>query len=269
MTEGPNVNIKSRVILAEDHDLLRNGLRSMLSAQSDYEVVGEARDGKEACQLAISLAPDLILMDLSMRGMSGIDATAAIKRRAPHVRIIALTVHQSEEYVREALRAGVDGYVLKDVSFEELLFAMRSVMHGKKHLSADVYGFMVDSFVTGREIAAPKKAWDLLTARERSVLKLIAEGRTNRQVGQYLNLSPKTIEKYRASLMHKLAIDNVTELVLAAIRMGLLTSLASKCAEPEPDDRVFRLPVEDAPAENLASEAPTAALPSMTGTEAG
>jgi DNA-binding NarL/FixJ family response regulator len=263
------VNIKHRVIIAEDHDLLRNGLRSMLSAQSEYEVVGEARDGKEACQLAMSLAPDLILMDLSMRGMNGIDATAAIKRRSPLVHIIALTVHQSEEYVREALRAGVDGYVLKDVSFDELLFAMRTVMQGKKHLSADVYGFMVDSFVTGREIAAPKKAWDLLTARERSVLKLIAEGRTNRQVGQYLNLSPKTIEKYRASVMHKLAIENVTELVLAAISMGLLTSLASKCAEPETDDGLYRLPVAGAQVGDAAGEAENAELPRMSGTAAG
>ncbi|WP_423759588.1 response regulator [Burkholderia sp. NLJ2] len=230
------MNTKCRVVIAEDHDLLRNGLRSMLCAQGDYDVVGEARDGKEACHQALALAPDLILMDLSMRGMNGIDASATIKRRTPTVRIIALTVHQSEEYVREALRAGVDGYVLKDVSFDELLLAMRMVRQGKKHLSADVYGYMVDSFVTGREMPAPRKAWDILTARERSVLKLIAEGRTNRQVGQYLNLSPKTIEKYRASMMHKLHLANLTELVLVAMSMGLLTTLAAKCAEPEADD---------------------------------
>ncbi|RDJ97745.1 response regulator [Paraburkholderia lacunae] len=236
------MNIKYRVLVVEDHDLLRSGLCSMLSAQGDYDVVGEARDGKEACQLAMTLSPDLILMDLSMRGMNGIDASAAIKRRSPHVHIIALTVHQTEEYVREALRAGVDGYVLKDVSFDELIVAMRVVMQGKKHLSADVYGYMVDSFITGREAVAPKKAWDVLTARERSVLKLIAEGRTNRQVGQYLNLSPKTIEKYRASVMHKLAIENLTELVLVAISMGLLTSLAAKCAERDSDDTLARLP---------------------------
>ncbi|HEV3422707.1 MAG TPA: response regulator transcription factor [Paraburkholderia sp.] len=238
------MNIKCRVVIAEDHDLLRNGLRSMLSAHGDYDVIGEARDGKEACQIAMTLNPDLILMDLSMRGMNGIDASAAIKRRSPNVRIVALTVHQSEEYVREALRAGVEGYVLKDVSFDELLSAMRTVMRGKKHLSADVYGYMVDSFVTGRETPAPKKAWDILTARERSVLKLIAEGRTNRQVGQYLNLSPKTIEKYRASMMHKLNIANLTELVLVAISMGLLTSLATKCSEPNVDDTVVPLPAD-------------------------
>ncbi|CAE6728508.1 response regulator [Paraburkholderia haematera] len=238
------MNTKFRVVIAEDHDLLRNGLRSMLSAQGGFDVIGEARDGKEACQMAMTLNPDLMLMDLSMRGMNGIDASAAIKRRSPNIRIVVLTVHQSEEYVREALRAGVEGYVLKDVSFDELLVAMRMVMQGKKHLSADVYGYMVDSFVTGREAPAPKKAWDVLTARERSVLKLIAEGRTNRQVGQYLNLSPKTIEKYRASMMHKLNIANLTELVLVAISMGLLTSLAEKCSEPHANDTLVRLPVD-------------------------
>lgn len=263
------MNIKHRVIIADDHDLLRNGLRSMLSAQSEYEVVGEARDGKEACQMAMSLAPNLILMDLSMRGMNGIDATAAIKRRTPLVRIIALTVHQSEDYVREALRAGVDGYVLKDVSFDELLFAMRTVMLGKKHLSADVYGFMVDPFVTGHEPTAPKKAWSMLTARERSVLKLIAEGRTNRQVGLYLNLSPKTIEKYRARVMHKLAIENVTELVLAAISMGLLTTLASKCAESENDGKLLHLPVAGVQMPGESGEMHHGDVPRLSGTEAG
>ncbi|SOF00429.1 two component transcriptional regulator, LuxR family [Burkholderia sp. OK233] len=244
-----------RVVIAEDHDLLRNGLRSMLSAQGGYDVIGEARDGKEACQMAMTLNPDLMLMDLSMRGMNGIDASAAIKRRSPNIRIVVLTVHQSEEYVREALRAGVEGYVLKDVSFDELLVAMRMVMQGKKHLSADVYGYMVDSFVTGREVHAPKKAWDVLTARERSVLKLIAEGRTNRQVGQYLNLSPKTIEKYRASMMHKLNIANLTELVLVAISMGLLTSLAEKCSEPNVDDTHVHLSAEpDRPPESPADQ---------------
>ena len=204
----------------------------MLSALGEFEVVGEAKDGREACQLAISLLPDLILTDLSMPGMSGFDAIAAIKRRSPSIRIIALTIHKNEEYVREALRVGVDGYVLKDASFEELVVSMRAVMQGKRHLSPDVYGSLVESFVTGHDAPARKMPWDLLTARERSVLKLVAEGLTNRQVGLYLNLSPKTIEKYRASLMHKLDISNLTGLVLAAIDMGLIASLAKQFYDP-------------------------------------
>lgn len=211
-----------RLLIAEDHHLLRCGLRSMLSALGEYDVVGEAKDGREACQLAISLAPDLVLTDLSMPGMNGIDMVATIKRRLPQIRVVVLTVYKSEEYVREALRVGVDGYVLKDASFEELVAALRAVMQGKRHLSADVYGNVVKSFVNGHEALAPKSTWETLTARERSVLQLVAEGRTNRQVGLYLNLSPKTIEKYRAHLMEKLGVGNVTGLVLAAIGLGLI-----------------------------------------------
>jgi len=216
------------VLIVEDHHLLRSGLRSMLSAQMGYHIAGEAKDGREACLLALSLHPDLILMDLSLPGMNGIEAIAAIKRRAPGIRIIALSVHQNDEYVREALRAGVDGYVLKDASFDELIEAMRAVMLGQKHLSSELYGNLVQSFVTGHELSTAKNGWDVLTARERSVLKLVAEGRSNRQVGLYMHLSPKTIEKYRASLMRKLGISNLAELVLIAINMGLITSLAKR-----------------------------------------
>ncbi|KWW32776.1 DNA-binding NarL/FixJ family response regulator [Cupriavidus metallidurans] len=229
------MNNNCSVLIVEDHNLLRAGLRSMLSAQMGYHVAGEARDGREACQLAISLCPDLILMDLSLPGMNGIDAIAAIKRRSPGIRIIALSVHQNDEYVREALRAGVDGYVLKDTSFDDLVTAMRVVLLGKKHLSPELYGNLVESYVSGHEMSTAKTGWDLLTARERSVLKLVAEGRSNRQVGIYMNLSPKTIEKYRASLMRKLGITNLTELVLIAISMGLITSLARKyCDDNHP-----------------------------------
>jgi DNA-binding NarL/FixJ family response regulator len=231
--KGISVGSKFRLLIAEDHHLLRCGLKSMLGALGDYEVVGEAKDGKEACQQAIALTPDVILTDLSMPGMNGIDAVATIKRRLPQVRIVALTVHKAEEYVREALRVGVDGYVLKDASFDELVMALRAAMQGKRYLSADVYGNLVQSFVSGRDASIPKTPWELLTARERSVLKLVAEGRTNRQVGQYLNLSPKTIEKYRANLMQKLAITNLTGLVLAAIEMGLIAPMPEKVERPK------------------------------------
>ncbi|AMP69698.1 response regulator transcription factor [Ralstonia solanacearum] len=231
-----------RLLIAEDHHLLRCGLRSMLSALGEYEVVGEAKDGREACQLAISLIPDLVLTDLSMPGMNGIDMVATIKRRLPQIRVVVLTVYKAEEYVREALRVGVDGYVLKDASFEELVTALHVVMLGKRHLSADdVYGNVVQSFVNGHDAPAPKSAWETLSARERSVLQLVAEGRTNRQVGLYLNLSPKTIEKYRAHLMEKLGVCNVTGLVLAAIDLGLIAPLQGRqhgeaAPDPVPSD---------------------------------
>lgn len=236
------MNNTRQVLIVEDHHLLRAGLRSMVSDLDGYEVIGEAIDGKQACLLALSLAPDLILMDLSMPGMNGLEATAVIKRRSPQIRIIALTAHSSEEYVREALRMGVDGYVLKDASFEDLVLAMRAVMQGKKHLSPEVCGTLVDSYVGGGQTPRAKTVWELLTARERIVLKLVAEGRTNRQAAQYLNLSPKTIEKYRASLMHKLEITNLTGLVRAAIKMGLIPD-APQAACAQPDLTRSRVPV--------------------------
>ena len=230
----------------------------MLSGLGQYEVVGEAKDGREACRCAASLSPDLILMDLAMPGMNGIDAIATIKRRSPLIRIVALTVHKSEEYVREALRAGTDGYVLKDASFEDLLIAMQAVMLGRKHLSPDVCGdVVVKSFVEGRELPASKNSWERLTPRERSVIKLVAEGRTNREVGLYLNLSPKTIEKYRASLMHKLDISNLTALVFAAIEMGLISPLEKS------------LPTPSANAEMRAMFDETGALEALDNTAAG
>ena len=213
--------MKHRTLIVEDHNLLRQGLRSIVAALPDFEVVGEAREGKEAIRQAMTLQPDLILMDLSMPGMNGIEATAQIKRRMAHIRIIALTAFKSDEYVREALRAGADGYVMKDASYDELLIALRSVMTGKTFLSPDVSGHLVDRFLQ-RGQGAASRPWDKLTPRERSIFKLIAEGRTNRAAATYLNLSPKTIEKHRASVMRKLGLRNVAELTLVALECGLI-----------------------------------------------
>jgi len=211
-----------RLVIAEDHNLLRQGLRSIVSGLPDFSVVGEASDGKEAIRQALSLRPDVILMDLSMPGMNGIEATLHIKQRLPDTRVVALTAYKTDEYVREALRAGADGYVLKDGAYEELVTALRSVANGKKFLSQDVSGHLVTTFL--RRDSAPAKAtpWGSLTARERSILKLIAEGRTNRMAAAFLNLSPKTVEKHRASLMRKLGLRNVAELTLVALESGLI-----------------------------------------------
>ncbi|MEO5658486.1 MAG: response regulator transcription factor [Polaromonas sp.] len=212
--------MKHRIMIVEDHTLLREGLRSMISAIADFEVVAEARDGKEALRTALSVLPDLIMMDMSMPNMNGIEATIHIKRRNPEIRIIALTVYKSEEYVREALKAGVDGYVLKDATYDELIVAIRSVLNGKKFLSPDVSGQVVNTYLNGNHPEKSQPAWDKLTSRERSILKLVAEGRTNRSTAEFLNVSPKTIEKHRASLMHKLGLRTATELVLLALEQG-------------------------------------------------
>jgi DNA-binding NarL/FixJ family response regulator len=214
--------MKHRVLIVEDHHLLRQGLCAMVAALPDFEVVGEARDGKEAVRQAVALQPELILMDLSMPNMTGIEATAQIKRRLPQIRIVALTAFKTDEYVREALRAGADGFLLKDVSYDELMLALRSVVAGKRFLSPDVSGQLVNTFLHRGQAPRPATPWDKLTARERSILKLIAEGRTNRSTAEFLNVSPKTVEKHRASLMRKLGLRTVSELTLAALECGLI-----------------------------------------------
>ena len=214
--------MKHRVLIVEDHHLLRQGLRAMVAALPDFDVIAEAKDGKEAIRQAVSLQPDLILMDLSLPLMTGIEATSQIKARLPHIRIIALTAFKTEEYVHEALRAGVDGYVMKDVSYEELLAALRSVMAGKKFLSPDVSGQLVSTFLQRGTTPRPISPWEKLTVRERGILKLIAEGRTNRRAAELLNVSPKTIEKHRGNLMRKLGLCNVGELTLVALERGLI-----------------------------------------------
>jgi DNA-binding NarL/FixJ family response regulator len=214
--------MKHRVLIVEDHHLLRRGLRAMVAALPDFDVIGEAKDGKEAIRQAVALQPDLILMDLSLPLMTGIEATAHIKERQPAIYIIALTAFKTEEYVHEALRAGVDGYVMKDVSYEELLAALRSVMAGKKFLSPDVSGQLVNTFLHRGVTPRQASPWETLTVRERGILKLIAEGRTNRSTAELLNVSPKTVEKHRGNLMRKLGLANVGELTLVALERGLI-----------------------------------------------
>lgn len=214
--------MNNRVLVVEDHHLLRQGLCAMVSGLEDFTVVGEARDGKEAVRQALALEPDIVLMDLSLPRMSGIEATTQIKARLPRVRVLALTAFKTEEYVHEALRAGVDGYVMKDVSYEELLSALRQVMAGKKFLSADVSSQLVSTFLRNGDAPAAPSAWEKLTSRERGVLKLIAEGRTNRSAAEFLNVSPKTVEKHRGNLMRKLGLANLCELTLVALEKGLI-----------------------------------------------
>lgn len=214
--------MKTRLLIAEDNNLLRQGLRSLISTLPDFEVVGDCRDGKEAVRQAQMLMPAVILMDLSMPGLNGVEATVQIKRRQAEIRIIALTSYKNSEYVREALKAGVDGYVLKDASYDELIMALRSVVNGKKFLSPDVSGQLVDTYLSGERGETKAAPWDKLTTRERTILKLIAEGRTNRATAEFLNVSPKTVEKHRANLMRKLGLRNVAELTLIALESGLI-----------------------------------------------
>ncbi|WP_232469596.1 response regulator [Burkholderia ubonensis] len=213
---------KTRVLVVEDQHLLRVGLCRMVSELDDYCIVGEASGGYEACRLAALMQPDLILMDLSMPGGSGFEAIAAIRRDAPHARIIVLTVHRSEGHVQGSFAAGAAAYVVKDASFADLVREMRFVMQGKCVVSLDAYRSRACAQGLRDDSAHKARLWNALTGRERMVLRLVVEGHTSRQVGECLKLSPKTVEKHRANLMRKLGIANLAGLVHFAIDIGVL-----------------------------------------------
>jgi DNA-binding NarL/FixJ family response regulator len=199
-------------------------LRALLALDPDLQVVGEAADGREAFQTVATLKPDLVLMDISMPGMNGIDAIFEIRRRIPGTRVIVLTVHKADEYIHEALRAGANGYVLKDATYDELRSAIRAVLAGKTFLSPEVSGRVINSFLGAPGAPLGSRPVDLLTQRERQVLKLVAEGHGNRDIAEFMNRSVKTVEKHRSNLMKKLDLHSVASLTSFAIESGLLAS---------------------------------------------
>ena len=213
---------KARIVLAEDHTILRQGLRALLSADPGFEIVGEACDGREAVRCVEKLAPDLLLMDLSMPRMNGMEAIREIKKRYPQTRIIALTVHREEEYLVTTLQAGAEGYVLKDATHEELVLAINSVMAGKPYLSPAVAGKIIEGYLEKKNIEQPVSSRQKLSPREREVLKLIAEGYRNKQIATELCISLKTVEKHRANLMKKLDLHNTAALTVYAVGKGLV-----------------------------------------------
>jgi two-component system response regulator NreC len=213
---------KLRIVLADDHTILRAGLRALLTADPDFEVIGEAQDGREAVRCIEKLEPDLLLIDLSMPRMSGMEAIREIKKRYPATRIIALTVHKTEEYLLTTLQAGADGYVLKDATHDELVMAIKNVMGGKSYLSPGVSEKIIEGYLEGRERTRSSSAWETLSQREREVLKLIAEGYKNKEIAEDLCISLKTVEKHRANLMKKLDLHNAAALTVYAMERGLV-----------------------------------------------
>jgi DNA-binding NarL/FixJ family response regulator len=212
-----------RVLIAEDHAILRDGLRALLTTSADLEVVGEADNGREAIRQIGILKPDLVIMDLTMPGTNGIDAIREVKRRYPQMKVLTLTVHKTEEYIRTALQAGTNGYVLKETTHAELLIAIRSVMAGKTYLSPGVSERVISGYLNGGTEDQPATSSDSLTQREREVLKLVAEGMPNKKIALYLSISIKTVEKHRANLMKKLNLHNASALTSYAIENGLMT----------------------------------------------
>ena len=211
-----------RVIIAEDHTILREGLRALLSADPRFEVVAEAEDGRAAVESCEYHLPDLLLMDLSMPRMNGLEAIKELKKQNSAMKIIALTVHKTEEYILATLQAGANGYVLKDATHSELMMAMEHVMAGKRYLSPGVSEKVIEGYLEGKRTLKSKTAWDALTSREREILKLIAEGYRNKGIADDLCISSKTVEKHRANLMKKLDLHNAAELTAYAMEKGLV-----------------------------------------------
>jgi DNA-binding NarL/FixJ family response regulator len=211
-----------RIVIVDDHAVVRHSLSVLLDFDPELEVVGQAGDGKEAVRGICQWKPDLVLVDLSMPGITGVDLICEIRKRCPAVRIVVLTVHDDEDYVRESLAAGANGYVLKTEPHHELLAAIREVLCGRTHLCAKAQEVVLAGYLDRRGGVSTRSKWSEVTLRERQVLKLVAEGNTNREIAAYLCLSVKTVETHRSSMMRKLNLHKVAALTAFAIENGVV-----------------------------------------------
>lgn len=212
---------KITLILADDHAMVRSGLRMLLEAQSDMQIVGEAEDGVEAVRQVMSLKPDVVLMDVQMPDMNGIEATREIKGAVPETAVLALTIYEDDQYFFEMLKAGASGYIPKRAAPDDLVNAIRTVARGDVFLYPTLATRLVQDFVARQGAEAPPVCEEL-TPREQEVLTLIAEGLTNAAIGEQLEISVKTVDRHRENIMHKLNMHNRVELVKYAIRVGLI-----------------------------------------------
>jgi DNA-binding NarL/FixJ family response regulator len=218
---------KFRIVIAEDHNILREGLKSLVRSNDAFEVVAEAGDGIEAIRAVEKHRPDLLLLDLSMPRMSGISVIKDIKARFPETKILALTIHDTEEYILESFHAGLDGYCLKDANSSELLMAINRVLEGKTYLSPGISEKVLVGFLEEKKKFKTITSWDSITQREREVLKLVGEGYKNKEIADYLCISVKTVEKHRSNIMRKLDVHTSPGLTAIAIEKGLVTKSAA------------------------------------------
>ncbi len=209
----------TRILIADNHTLFLQGLRSLVEQQPDFEVVGEASDGREALQRVRELRPDVVLMDVVMPGLNGFEATRMIRDEVPATRVLGLSMHVDKRYVLGMLEAGAAGYVPKDASFEEVARAIRAVAAGQGYLSPSIAGLVVEGYATRTATRAPSTP--ALSSREREVLQLLAEGSTPRDIARHLHISVKTVETHRRNLLAKLELETVADLVRYAIREGI------------------------------------------------
>ena len=211
-----------RILLADDHDVVRRGLRGLLEAQPGWEVCGEARNGREAVEMAAQLRPDVAVLDLSMPEFNGLEATRRIRKELPGTEVLVFTMHQTEQLMREALLAGARGYLLKSDAAERLVAAVTTLAGHRPFFSAQVSEVLLDAYVRGSSSSGEGASTDALTAREREIVQLLAEGRGNKEVADALAISVKTVETHRAAIMRKLGIGSLAALVRYAIRNQLI-----------------------------------------------
>lgn len=214
---------KIRVLLADDHQLMRRGVRLILEREPDVIVVGEAGDGREAVALAKSLKPDVVVMDIGMPNLNGIEAAHQMTQERPELAVVILSMHSDESYVLRALKGGARGYLLKDSAEADLIKAVHVVAGGKSFFSPAVSKVLLDDYVRKLKRSGTDDAYDLLTPREREVLQLIAEGKSNKDIANLLNLSVYTVESHRSNLMEKLNLRGLPELILYAVRKGIIS----------------------------------------------
>lgn len=213
---------KTRVVIAEDHQLFREGLKALLAYKENLEVVAEAQDGLEAIRCIRKHTPDLLILDLSMPKLNGISVVNDVRNQYPDMKILVLTIHETDQYVLETFKAGANGYCIKDASRDELNMAIESVLEGKTFISPGIADEVMEGYLSGRKTLKEKSDWETITQREREVLKLLAEGYMNKEIGDLLNISTKTVEKHRANIMSKLDLHNAAALTAFAIEQGLV-----------------------------------------------
>jgi DNA-binding NarL/FixJ family response regulator len=214
---------KIRILLADDHGVVRKGLKFLLESEPGLEVVGEAADGRQAVDLCVELAPDIVVMDIAMPRLNGIDASAQIVKRCPHTNVVILSMHSDEEYLLRTLTAGAKGYLLKDSAEADLVRAVRSVSEGKPFFSPSIAKTLLEDYLRQLQQRGSTDSYDLLTDREKEVLHLLAEGKTNKDIAGLLDLSAYTVETHRTHIMQKLNLHNTAAIVLYAVRKKIIT----------------------------------------------
>ncbi len=211
-----------RILLADDHTVVRDGLRALVEKQPDMSVIGEAADGRDTIRLAEEQSPDVVIMDIAMPNMNGIEATRRIIASKPQTAVLILSMHQDESYVLRSLKAGARGYLLKDSVRSDVIEAIRAVVQGRSFLTRKVSRILQEDYVREMERRGVEDSYDLLTDREREVLQLVAEGRTNKEVASMLNISLTTVETHRTHILQKLNLHSIPELILYAVRKGII-----------------------------------------------